>query len=349
MKTVTALGLFSGGLDSILACRVIAQQDIKVRALKFVTPFFDHDLLKDEQEYRREVQKKYGLEVELVDLSKGYLKLLRNPTHGFGKNFNPCIDCKIMMLRRAKALMEEYDASFLITGEVLGQRPMSQRRDTLQVIERDANCRDILLRPLCAKLMHPTLAEQQGLVDREQLYEFSGRGRKQQISLAHELGITEFPSPAGGCVLTDPNLATRIQRFYAGLFRIDQDEIVADDIRLLLLGRQFCLPGDYWLVLGRNEQENKKLTELCEPHDWLLSMPERPGPTALLRRAAKRMDRDEEKKALLTQAAGLVVRYGKKNDGQILPGDVLFMQGQKQEMLYGVQPLQDPVYQDWLV
>ena len=144
MSKTTAIGLFSGGLDSILACRIIADQDIRVRALKFVTPFFDHELLGREQEYQQEVQDKYGLEVELVDLSKGYIELLRNPAHGFGKNFNPCIDCKILMFTKAREMMAKYDASFLITGEVLGQRPMSQRRDTLNVIERDAICKDIL-------------------------------------------------------------------------------------------------------------------------------------------------------------------------------------------------------------
>ena len=348
MSKTTAIGLFSGGLDSILACRVIADQGIRVRALKFVTPFFDHELLGSEQEYQQEMQKKYDLEVELVDLSRGYIELLRNPAHGFGKNFNPCIDCKILMLTRARELMAEYGASFLFTGEVLGQRPMSQRRDTLNVIERDAVCRDILLRPLSAKLMNPTLPEREGQVDRDRLYNFSGRGRKPQISLARELGITEFPAPAGGCVLTDPNLATRIERFYAGLFAIGQDDFQVNDIRLLLVGRQFRLPGGHWLVLGRNEQENDRLTELRDPDDWLLYMPERPGPTGLLRRSSKIIVDTEQEKEIIAQTAGLIVRYGRKTEGKLLPGEVELHWKGTREMLQA-EPLPDAVFRNWAV
>lgn len=348
MKQTTALGLFSGGLDSILACRIIAAQGVEVRALKFVTPFFDHDLLLRQEEYQQEVERKYGLRVELVDLSEGYIELLRDPAHGFGKNFNPCIDCKIMMFSRARELMRQYGASFLITGEVVGQRPMSQRRDTLNVIERDARCEDILLRPLSAKLMKPTLPEREGLVDREGLFDFSGRGRKPQIALARTLGVTDFPAPAGGCVLTDPNLGGRIQRFYAGLFRIGRQEITVTDIQLLLLGRQFRLPGGHWLVLGRNERENERLEELCEADDWLLFMPERPGPAALLRRAGTMIREDEERKELLALTTGLVVRYGKKTEGGTPPGEVLFKEGGRETMLRG-EALADAVFQDWVV
>ncbi len=348
ITAITAIGLFSGGLDSILACRVIAQQDIRVRALKFVTPFFDHDLLNREKEYQQEVKEKYGLDVELVDLSAGYIELLRNPTHGFGKNFNPCIDCKIMMISKAKELMKTYGASFLITGEVIGQRPMSQRRDTLNLIERDADCRDILLRPLSAQLMDPILAERKGLVDRERLYTFSGRGRKPQIALARELGITNFPAPAGGCVLTDPNLAARIRRFYEGLFLIGKEEITSSDIQLLLLGRQFCLPGGHWLILGRNEQENDRLTEFCETDDWLLYMPERPGPTALLRRGHTLITSPDEREEILSWVKGLIVRYGRKIEGEFPPGEVLFQENGEQEMLQGTV-LADEFFQDWIV
>ena len=347
-QAIQAIGLFSGGLDSILACRVIAEQGIRVRALKFVTPFFDHDLLAREKEYQQEVVEKYGLDVELVDLTAGYIELLRNPSHGFGKNFNPCIDCKIMMLRKAKELMEEYGASFLITGEVIGQRPMSQRRDTLNLIERDADCRDLLLRPLSAQLMNPSLPEREGLVDRERLYKFSGRGRKPQIALARELGITDFPAPAGGCVLTDPNLATRIRRFYEGLYLIGKDEITTADIQLLLLGRQFRLPGGHWLVLGRNEQENDRLAELCEQDDWLLYMPERPGPTALLRRGSTLITGLEEEGEILGAVAGLVIRYGRKVKGEFSPGEVFFQKGEEQKMLRA-EVVSDEVFQEWIV
>lgn len=346
--SITALALFSGGLDSILACRTVAAQGIRVLALKCVTPFFDHHLLAEAERFQQEMQRKYGLEAELIDLSSGYLDMLRRPAHGFGKNFNPCIDCKIMMLRRARELMEERAASFLITGEVLGQRPMSQRRDTLNLIEREADCRDILLRPLSAKLLNPTLAEQQGLVDRERLHSFAGRGRSQQLALARQMGIADFPAPAGGCVLTDPILSARIQRFYKGLLAISQDEITAEDIKLLLLGRQFRLPGGHWLVLGRNEQENDRLSELRGSEDWQLFMPERPGPFALLRRVEEVVSPAQQEE-LAGLAAGLVVRYSRKTEGRPLPGEVLLEKSSGERRLSEVQPLPDEVFQDWII
>jgi tRNA-uridine 2-sulfurtransferase len=341
MQQILALALFSGGLDSILACRVLAEQGIQVKALKFVTPFFGHDLLCDPIGFQKNVWETYRIQAELVDLSDQYLELLRQPKHGFGKNFNPCIDCKILMLQRAKKLMADYGASFLITGEVLGQRPMSQRQDTLNLIEREAGCRDILLRPLSAKRLRPTLAEQQGLVDREHLYAFSGRGRSQQIALAKEFGITNFPAPAGGCILTDPNLSRRIQRFYSGLYGSDP-KIGGDSIRLLLLGRQFCLPGGHCLVLGRDEQENQAITGYSREKDWLLFMPEHPGPTALLRLMGE--GNEEE---LLAWAAGLVVRFGKKTGPTAKR--VFCQQGGKEQWLRSVVPLEDSLFKEWIL
>ncbi len=312
MKQVTALSLFSGGLDSILASTLVASLGVRVIAVKFVTPFFDYELLENEAAYKEEVMEKYGIEVVLQDLSHNYLDLLHNPSHGFGKNFNPCIDCKILMFTRAKAMMAEYDASFLITGEVIGQRPMSQRRDTLRVIERDSDNEGLLLRPLSAKLMNPTVAETEGWIDREKLFNFSGRGRSRQIQLAKDFGITDFPSPAGGCTLADPILSTRIERIYRGEFVIQAEEIGITDIRLLLVGRQFLLPDGFWCILGRNEKENIKIEALAEEDDILLHMPERPGPTALLRGAKKRIETFTDTDETLKRAAALVVRYGKK-------------------------------------
>jgi tRNA U34 2-thiouridine synthase MnmA/TrmU len=348
MHEVTALGLFSGGLDSILACRIIAAQGIKVKGVKFVTPFFDHDLLTRQKEYQQNVLEKYGVDVDLIDLSHGYIDLLKHPVHGFGKNFNPCIDCKILMLTKARQLLKTYNASFLFTGEVLGQRPMSQRRDTLWVIERDSGCEDILLRPLCAERMNPTRPEREGLVDRTQLYGFTGRGRRPQIDLAAEFGITEFPAPAGGCVLTDPNLASRIENFYGGVFTFGRDQFKVNDIKLLLVGRQFRLPGGHWLVLGRNEQENNRIEELREPEDWLMYMPERPGPVGLLRRASRMVAGTAAETEVLEQFSGLIVRYGRKIDGKLLPGNVLFKWNGNQEML-SAEPLADAVFEDWIV
>lgn len=312
MKEITALALFSGGLDSILAVKLVASLGVRVLAVKFVTPFFDYELLDDPEKYKQEIMAKYGIEVVLHDLSHNYLDLLHNPSHGFGKNFNPCIDCKILMFSRAKKMMTEYGASFIISGEVIGQRPMSQRRDTLRVIERDSDNDGLLLRPLSAKIMDPTVAETEGWVDREKLLNFSGRGRSRQIKLAKEYGIVDFPTPAGGCILADPILSTRIEKIYTGDFVIKAKKITVTDIRLLLLGRQFLLPNGFWLILGRNEEENIKIKALAEKNDIVFHMPDRPGPTALLRSAQIRLSSCENKDEVVSMATGLVIRYGKK-------------------------------------
>ena len=329
MKQRTALALFSGGLDSILACRVIADQGIRVIGLKFVTPFFDHDLLGRREEYAHAMQEKYGLEVEVIDISEPYLRLLDHPAHGFGKHFNPCIDCKILMLTRARELLHPYGASFLISGEVLGQRPMSQRRDTLRVIERDSGCTDILLRPLSAKLMTPTLAEQEGLVDRESLYAFSGRGRREQKALAAELGITQYPAPAGGCMLTDPNLAVRIRQYFNDRFSGKSDAPAVDDVKLLVVGRQFRLDEDIWFVIGRDEQENNRLEALRKPDDWLVRMTRRPGPLGLLRHGGGASVDALRDDTVLRLLAGIVIRYGKKVDGALPEAEVTIDTGRE--------------------
>jgi tRNA-uridine 2-sulfurtransferase len=347
MNDRVALGLFSGGLDSILACRVIAEQGIRVVALKFVTPFFDHELLPRRLEYQQEMQRKYGLEVELIDISAGYVRLLDQPVHGFGKHFNPCIDCKIMMLSKARELMPHYGASFLVSGEVLGQRPMSQRRDTLRVIERDSGCEGLLLRPLCAKLMTPTRAELEGVVDRNRLYNFSGRSRKQQKQLAAQLNVTDYPAPAGGCMLTDPNLAARIKHFYDGLFSFGEQRAV-DDIRLLAVGRQFRLGEDIWCVLGRDERENTRLEALRGPDDWLVRMTSRPGPLGLVRHARLTVAGSPEEAEVIRRLAGLVVRYGKKCRDGIEEAEVTVDKGAVQE--HGVfAPLTDEQFASWRI
>ncbi len=299
-KRTTALALYSGGLDSTLACRVVAAQGIKVVAVKFVTPFFGYELLSEKEEYIRTTKEKFGIDVLLKDVTVPYLELLHAPRHGFGRYFNPCIDCKIFLLSEAKKMMPEIGASFLVTGEVIGQRPMSQRRDTLRVIERASGCENILVRPLCAKNLEPTRAELDGLIDREQLLAFSGRSRTPQMKLAEQFGISDYPSPAGGCILADPILSGRIQKYYRHNKRIKPD-----DILLLLVGRQFRLPTGGWLVVGRNEKENEKIEGLRSSNDWLLQPSVIPGPSAVLRNS-----RNSEE---LEIAAAIVVRYVKKS------------------------------------
>ena len=346
MSQGAAIALFSGGLDSILACRVIMAQGIRVVALKFVTPFFDDHLLAREEEHRAEVRRKYGIDARLVDLSEGYVELVANPRHGYGKHFNPCIDCKIFMLRRARALLAEHDASFLISGEVLGQRPMSQRMDTLRLIERDSGCTGILLRPLCARRLPETEPERTGLINRDDLFAMSGRGRKEQIQLAGQFGISEYPSPAGGCMLTDPNLADRIAGFYRERARLPGETPHANDIRLLLVGRQFMLPGGHWFVLGRNEKENERIVALAREGDWLLSMVTRSGPTGLLRVSPPVVAQVSAQEALRELAASLVVRYGRKVADRPVPAEVLAVSGQER-FTFTAKPPPDDSFRDW--
>jgi len=333
-SNVTAAALFSGGLDSILACRVIAAQGIKVKAVKFITPFFGYDLLANQDEYVHKIKQKYDIDVVLHDISDKYLQMLGNPPHGYGKNFNPCLDCKILMLSETREMLGRLGALFIITGEVVGQRPMSQRHDTLRLIAKDCGCKDILVRPLCAQSLEITKPEEEGLVDREQLLSFNGRGRKDQIALAKHFGITDYPAPAGGCVLTDLSLSKRIEKFYE-----EQSEISADDILFILQGRHFRLPHGGLLVVGRDEVENEKVSAMQKNGDWFIKIPDWPGPTALLRYAG---NEDEIK-----FAAGLVVRYSKKIDGKPQRGTVTASCGNKTITLE-VDPLDDPEFQPWL-
>jgi tRNA-specific 2-thiouridylase len=348
VSKVRAISLFSGGLDSICATRLVMEQDIEVIAVKFVTPFFGYEILGDPDNYRLETKEKYGIDVRIVDISDEYLQLLRQPSHGFGKYFNPCIDCKIFMLSRARTMLKELKCSFLITGEVLGQRPMSQRRDTLNVIERDSGNRTILLRPLSAKLMNETEAEREGLIDREKLLDFSGRGRSRQIALAKSYEIVDYPAPAGGCILADPILSRRISYIYSGKFVVNQASMNVTDILLLLVGRQFILPGGGWLILGRDEKENLKIDDLREDGDIRLDIEERPGPIALLRRAKEIYPTNDARDADVSLAAGLVVRYAKKVNNEVCGGTVIVEEDENHHEI-AVEPAQDDDFSDWLM
>lgn len=358
---IKAISLFSGGLDSILATRLVMEQGIDVTAVQFVTPFFNHEILRDVEGHTKRIYEKYGVKVKVVDISRDYMELLSKPVYGFGKNFNPCVDCKIFMLKYAKELMAEIGAKFLFTGEVLGQRPMSQRRDTLNVIERDSGNKTMLLRPLSAKLMKETEAELEGWVDRSRLKDFSGRGRSNQIALAKEYGITDYPTPGGGCLLADPILSKRIKRIYEGEFTFGVDEADVDDIALLLVGRQILVPlslaqteskadidvenSGYWLIVGRDEGENERLEQITGEGDILLYMEERPGPTVLLRRVGVTSEQEQQK--LIEIAASLVVRYGRKIEGAYPPAEVFVVQRGVKTALQG-SCIADESFKEWI-
>ncbi len=287
MKT-RALLLFSGGLDSILSAKVLEAQGIEVICLRFVTPFFGQDALFDPEGVKERIKRKYGLRVELHDITDEYIEMLKSPPHGYGKYLNPCLDCKIMMVRKAVELLPTYGATFVATGEVLGQRPMSQRRDAMRIVERDSGAEGILLRPLCAKRLRPTRVEEEGLVDRERLLSITGRGRKEQMELAKRFGIDDYPTPAGGCVLADPILS---ERFREVLRRYPAPD--ANDFLLAQVGRHFLLLDGSWLVIGRNQAENERLKGLLRPGDIEIKAPDVPSPTAIWRYAKSRELKDE--------------------------------------------------------
>src|SRR5574341_1667312 len=252
-RKAKAIGLISGGLDSTLAMALVKRQGIEVKAITFYTGFCITETQRrkggraDGSMPRNEALRAAAdleSEVELVDISgPDYLEMLLRPRFGYGANANPCVDCRIFMMKRAKEIMEREGADFVFTGEVLGQSPKSQRRDTLRIIERESGMDGRLLRPLSAKLLKPTVAEQEGLVDRERLLDVSGRGRQRQIALAAEMGLTDWPQPAGGCCfLTDESFAQKFfdllgAREAAGEGR----RITEEEVILLTVGRHFRL------------------------------------------------------------------------------------------------------------
>ena len=293
-----AFSLLSGGLDSLLATRLVMAQGIEVIGLHFITPFFGYDGKGREADYAENMRRNYGIEARVIDVGEEYFQILRHPRYGYGKNFNPCVDCKVFLFSRARRVLEEEKADFLVTGEVLGQRPMSQRRDTLRIVERDSGTEGLLLRPLSARNLNPTQPEILGIVDREKLLGLKGRGRKPQIKLAEEFGIRNYPAPAGGCVLTDPILAKRIRSHFTS-----HPAVTVNEVLLLQLGRQFLLGDRDWFILGRNEEENSKLEGLGREGDFFLKMEGIPGPLGVLR--------GKGTPDQIRQAAAILVRYSK--------------------------------------
>ncbi len=349
--THRALALFSGGLDSILAAKLIQEQGIEVLCLHFVSPFFGYP------EKIAWWERTYGLTVRSVDIGEEFIEMLRRrPAHGFGSVLNPCVDCKILMLRKAKELVEETGACCVVSGEVLGQRPMSQRRDTLNVIQREADLKGLLLRPLCARHMDPTNAENAGIIDRDKLLGFSGRGRKAQLALAARMGLKELPTPAGGCRLAEQENA----RSYHPVLQY-VPECGADDFRLAHAGRQLWslspLPekasgeapapaetsdAPLWLIIGRKQADNDALMALARPRDVLLKVRDFPGPIGLCRYTGRDWS-DED----IRNAAALAASYSPKavrffaEKGLPLPVRVHYGSLDAPEGLVAVSPLRD--------
>jgi len=272
-----AIALLSGGLDSTLAILTALKQGVKVKAIKFRTPFDPDAAFKDSGSYPLSVARRFGFEVELFNPGDRFLDIVKNPKHGYGKNMNPCIDCRIFMLKEAKNLMDTTASDFIITGEVLGQRPMSQKRDMLYHIDRESGVSGLVLRPLSAKLLRITDPENRGIVNREMLYNLRGRSRKPQMALAREFGLEGYPSPAGGCLLTEPNYAHRLK----DLMTFDSAPSIRD-IQMLKIGRHFRFSPSCKIVIGRDERENKLIESLATETACLLKVEEYGSPSTLI-------------------------------------------------------------------
>ncbi|HEY3375106.1 MAG TPA: hypothetical protein VGK02_08605 [Candidatus Aquicultor sp.] len=294
-----ALVLMSGGLDSILAVKVLQEQGIEVEAVTFVTPFFD-------SVNAEKAAKILSIPVHIIDITEEHLKMLKTPKHGYGRFMNPCIDCHALMIKRAGEFMREIGADFIATGEVLGERPKSQNRQALGIVEEESTMKGYVLRPLSAKLLDPTIVEQEGLADRERLLAIRGRSRKPQMELARQYGIDEYPTPAGGCILTDPMFSIRLRNLY----RVEGEPTVKE-VNLMKIGRVFLSSEEAIIVVSRNEEENHRLIELAEEGDMIFEAQDVAGPLTII-------VRNSFGEQTIHEAAALTARYGKaKNEPQV--------------------------------
>lgn len=295
-RKAKGLSLVSGGLDSQLAVKILENAGAIVEAVTFETPFFSADAA-------RRAASALGVKLHVVDFTDDEIALIENPPHGFGGAMNPCIDCHATMIRRAGEMMRELGYDFVATGEVRGQRPMSQNAQSLQTVEKTSGMKGRLIRPLSAKLLEPTIPEIEGLIDREKLLDISGRARDRQMSLAAEFGITEYPSPAGGCKLTEEAFGRKLKdlKEHEGL----KSRQLLD---LLVVGRRFRLPGGSSVILGRDGKENALLERgnfaaILKPTNGIV------GPTAAIPAVA-----DDADLALAQELVNSYVRGTTAND-----------------------------------
>jgi tRNA-uridine 2-sulfurtransferase len=310
-ETRKAVALISGGLDSMLAARAIQDHGVIVEGINFFTGFcvegHTHAIRRKDRERSRPkrnnalwVAEQIGIKLHIVDVIEEYKDVVINPRHGYGANLNPCLDCKGFMVGKAREWMETHGFDFIITGEVLGQRPMSQRRDTFPVVARESGAFDRLLRPLSAKLLPPTLPEREGWVDRDRLFDFHGRNRKPQIALARAYGIEDFAQPAGGCCfLTNEHYTAKLTDLWRTRGSKNYD---FDDIMLLKVGRHLRPRPHFKLIIAREEGENRFLSGYRHRYTTFRSLSHN-GPVALLEGEANDDD--------LRLAARLVARFGK--------------------------------------
>jgi predicted subunit of tRNA(5-methylaminomethyl-2-thiouridylate) methyltransferase len=270
IKKTRGLSLFSGGLDSQLAVKVLQRAGAHVEAITFVTPFFSPDTA-------IKAAKALGVELHLIDFTSDEIALIKNPPHGFGSAMNPCIDCHATMIKRAGEIMLEKGFDFIATGEVVNQRPMSQNKQAMRTVEKSCGFEGRLVRPLSALLLEPTIPETEGLLDRSKLLDLSGRRRERQAELASEFGLVNYPSPGGGCKLTEKGFCKKLKDLMDNE-GLDERRL----IDLLLIGRRFRLPGGTGVILGRDSNDNKTLEKVRIESDTLLAPVSVPGPTAII-------------------------------------------------------------------
>ena len=316
---VKAVALYSGGLDSALAVLQMMKYGVEVEAITFLTHFgcdatdsssCGHDPYP--------AAEKFGFKVKLFHLGQKFVDIVKSPQFGHGKNMNPCIDCRLLMIREVKDYMDMTGAQFIMTGEVLGQRPMSQRRFALDLVAKNCGLEGRLVRPLSGKLLPATVPEKEGWIQRDWMLDIEGRSRKRQMALAAEFGMTEYPNPAGGCLLTDERYSARLKDLWK--YDVDTD---FNDLNLLRVGRHFRLSESARLVVGRDEAENKVIESLKKPEDTILEATDFSSPLGLLRGTP-----DE---TTLKTAASIVARYCKGKNEKSLNVEYRF--GENTELL----------------
>jgi tRNA-uridine 2-sulfurtransferase len=326
-KKPKAVALLSGGLDSSLAVRMMLDEGIDIEAVAIKTPFCDFDCGKGCGQRVKEVADELGIKLKTVYFGEEYLRMLKSPKYGYGSCINPCIDCRSMMYNAAKEHMEKINADFIVTGEVLFQRPMSQNDRALRIIEKETNMENKVLRPLSAKHLPLTDAEKMGLVNRKNMAEIKGRSRKGQLMMAKHYGIAEPPNAAGGCLLTDPSFSKRVK----DVLEHSADIPTINDIELLKVGRHFRITYDAKFIVGRNKEENEVLKALATQSDIIIEVKDYVGPTCILR--YKSYD-----DSVVTQCASIAARYsdapkhelskvsitcnGEKSEVMVMPADV---------------------------
>lgn len=296
--SVKVIGLLSGGVDSALATRIMKKLGFDIIALNFMSPFCncthkDHGCKNEAKRLADEL----GIRARLEYMGQQYIDIVRNPKFGHGKNMNPCVDCRVMIFRRAKEIMEEEGAAFIFTGEVVGQRSMSQKIDRMMIIEKEAGLAGMVVRPLSAKLLPPTLPEKKGLIDRETMLAIHGKSRKDQFRISREeFGVTDNLCSSGGCLLTDPSFAVRMKDLLA-----HDDSADVKDAKLLRLGRHYRVSDDLKLIVGRNEEENEKLLRMAQKKDFIFYPEDGRGPTTLVK---GKLDRE-----LIALVGSVTARY----------------------------------------